>query len=71
MWIALTGIGAWSAVVIFVALMMATSKERDRMEEEAIEDYERRRLWGETRGQWNRSRLAIIHSRSRLEDTVR
>jgi hypothetical protein len=46
MWIALTGIGAWSAVMFFVVLMMATSKERDRMEEEAIEDYQRR-LWEE------------------------
>jgi len=46
MWIALTGIGAWSAVMIFVALLMATIKERHRTEEEAIEDYERRRLLG-------------------------
>jgi hypothetical protein len=71
MWIALTGIGAWSAVMIFVVLVMATSKERDRMEEEAIEDYERRRLSGETHFQRNRSCLANIHTSSRRENPVR
>jgi hypothetical protein len=65
MWIALAGIGTWSAVMIFVVLLMATIKERHRMEEEAIEDYERRKLWGETHGQWNRIRLANIHTSSR------
>ena len=65
MWIVLAGIGTWSAVMIFVALLMATIKERHRMEEEAIEDYERRRLWGETHCQWNRIRLANIHTISR------
>jgi hypothetical protein len=64
MWIALTGIGTWSAVMIFVALLTATIKERHRMEE-AIEDSERRRLGGETHCQPNRSRLANIHTSSR------
>jgi len=64
MWIALTGIGVWSAVIIFVALLMATIKERDRMGEEAVEDYQRRRLWGETHVNGIEGRLANIHTSS-------